>query len=61
MQNHATVEGGSMGRDMDIFIEPHGEDEPAVLAIIAFQVGAAAAQGHAQRGAGRDHASWPEP
>ena len=47
---------GLVQRDVDVLIDRGGNDEAAVFAVVGRQVGAAAAQGDAQRAAGDDHA-----
>ena len=41
--------------NVDVFVDGRGDEEAAVFAVVGREVGAAAAEGDAQRGTGDDH------
>ena len=61
MQADLVVHGGGIDHHVHVFIDPHGEDEPAVLPVVRGQVRPSAAQRDPKRCPGDDHASTTSP
>ena len=54
------VDEAAMDGDVDVLVDRRRDDEPAVLAVVRRQVGAAPSQGNPQRASGDDHRASPQ-